>query len=261
MNIQTLIASGRLEEALSELVKIQPDAILLKGQYASAKRENGLGLLDGDDWRRTVARITHSALEMAGKTTVFVQNNTYITFLKEDQPGNELALFNKIFRALNQMVEDQSFPLAEIGEAVQAFNRHLPVSELVESFEDFQKSKYTKNTEAYRINAYREFVESLLENKQDFIEAVKHIVTEKQTVTGWKEAWELTAQEPTKDRWGNTRKLIDKRLFDAIFSDNQREKWAELSADVDSIKPGMLWKFNFSKILPDLKHWIGQNMR
>ncbi len=63
--IQDLVSQGRLEEALNELVKIAPDAILLKGQYASAKRENSLGLLDSDDWRRTVARITHSALEMA----------------------------------------------------------------------------------------------------------------------------------------------------------------------------------------------------
>ena len=63
--IQDLVSQGRLEEALNALVKIAPDAILLQGQYASAKRENNMGLLDGDDWRRTVARITHAVLEMA----------------------------------------------------------------------------------------------------------------------------------------------------------------------------------------------------
>ncbi len=63
--IQDLISQGRIEDALTELVRVVPDAVLLKGQYAAAKRENGLGLLDGDDWRRTVARITNGALEMA----------------------------------------------------------------------------------------------------------------------------------------------------------------------------------------------------
>lgn len=63
--IQDLIAQGRLEDALNELVKVLPDAILLKGQYSSAKRENSLGLLDSDDWRRTIARLNNSVLEMA----------------------------------------------------------------------------------------------------------------------------------------------------------------------------------------------------
>ncbi len=63
--IQELISQGRLDEALTELAKAVPDAILLKGQYASAKRENNMGLIDGDDWRRTVARITHAVLELA----------------------------------------------------------------------------------------------------------------------------------------------------------------------------------------------------
>lgn len=63
--IQSLVGQGDLEDALTELVKVVPDAILLKGQYASAKRENGLGLLDSDDWRRTVARLNNAVLEMA----------------------------------------------------------------------------------------------------------------------------------------------------------------------------------------------------
>lgn len=63
--IQDLVGQGELEEALTELVKVVPDAILLKGQYTSAKRENGLGLLDGDDWRRTIARLNNAVLEMA----------------------------------------------------------------------------------------------------------------------------------------------------------------------------------------------------
>lgn len=65
--IEQLINEGKIEEALSELVKIAPDAILLKGQYASAKRENSLGLLDGDDWRRAIKRITESALKLYGE--------------------------------------------------------------------------------------------------------------------------------------------------------------------------------------------------
>jgi len=63
--IQDLISTGRLAEALNLLVKYYPDGILLQGQYASARRENNMGLLDGDDWRRTVARITHAVLEIA----------------------------------------------------------------------------------------------------------------------------------------------------------------------------------------------------
>ncbi len=63
--IQELVGSGRLEEALNELVKVNPEAILLKGQYAAAKRENNMGILETGDWNRTIARLNYAVLELA----------------------------------------------------------------------------------------------------------------------------------------------------------------------------------------------------
>jgi len=62
--IQELVGQGRLEEALNELVKVNSDAILLKGQYAAAKRENNMGIMESGDWNRTVARLNNAVLEM-----------------------------------------------------------------------------------------------------------------------------------------------------------------------------------------------------
>ncbi len=62
--IQELVGQGRLEEALNELVKINSEAILLKGQYAAAKRENNMGIMESGDWNRTTARLNNAVLEM-----------------------------------------------------------------------------------------------------------------------------------------------------------------------------------------------------
>ncbi len=63
--IQDLVGAGRLEEALNELVQVNSDAILLKGQYASAKRENNMGILESGEWQRTVNRLNNAVLELA----------------------------------------------------------------------------------------------------------------------------------------------------------------------------------------------------
>ena len=63
--IQDLVGQGRLEEALNELVKVNSDAILLKGQYAAAKRENNMGIMESSDWARTIARLNNAVLELA----------------------------------------------------------------------------------------------------------------------------------------------------------------------------------------------------
>jgi hypothetical protein len=93
MNIQNLIAAGRLKDALTELAKIHPDAILLKGQYTSAERENNLGLLDGGDWRRVVARITQSALELTRQYggPVYVDNSVHVTAITINMTGTDFA--------------------------------------------------------------------------------------------------------------------------------------------------------------------------
>ncbi|MEO6760314.1 MAG: CHAT domain-containing protein, partial [Saprospiraceae bacterium] len=62
--IEDFISKGQIEAALDELTKINADAILLKGKYTAAKRENNMGLLAGDEWRRTLAQINYAVLEM-----------------------------------------------------------------------------------------------------------------------------------------------------------------------------------------------------
>jgi hypothetical protein len=62
--LEDLISAGSLEEALTRMVDLIPDARMLKGQYASAKKENMMGLLDNDFWFRRQNQITYSALEL-----------------------------------------------------------------------------------------------------------------------------------------------------------------------------------------------------
>lgn len=61
--IQKLIATARLEEALDKLAAVVPDAEPLRGNYSQIKKEKLLGLIDTDDWFKHQARTTHAALE------------------------------------------------------------------------------------------------------------------------------------------------------------------------------------------------------
>lgn len=267
--IQRLIASGRTKDALQILVANHPDSLLLQAQYNNGEKQFNLGLIDFGEWGRIQARMNFAALEIASRIwsdsvviqNVIARNYIYVNYIVEqDKPGNELALFNRMFRTLEQMVEDMDYPLEDIGEIVQALNRHIGMPELVDAFEEFGKSSYKNNTDAFKTVQRKEFVETVLQLKSDVLVAIKDIVTAKQKETGWKEAWGLLLQEPSAARWANTKSLIDGRLSDAIFEDEQAAKWGELSAQTDAIAPGFMWKHNFNRILPDLKKWVSENL-
>lgn len=262
-DIHQLIASGQTEEALSKLSKFHPDVILLQARYNQGKKQYNMGLIEYKEWQRVQAQINYAALEIAGKLPVLVVNNVnyiYMNFvIQQDTPGNELALFNRIFRSLEQMNEDRNWPLDEIEVAVKTFDKHIGLPDLVSAFEDFGKSEYVRNTEAYQTKIRREFVGQLLKYKDDFLSFIREIVTTRQAETDWKEAWELVQETPTKERWDNTVMLIDQRLQAAIFSDAQRLKWAEVSADAQFEK-NIFWRANFMRVLPDIKRWINENM-
>ena len=260
--IHEYISSGKTPEALELLVRNKPDAILLQARYNQGRKQYNMGLIDHREWDRIQAQINYAVLELAGSVTVVNRVSlTYITYLQEkDVPGNELALFNEIFRSLKKMLEDRHYPLEEIKLAVNAFDKHIGLPELVDEFEDFNKSRYTGNTEAFKTEARKQFVERLVEMQPDFVSVVTEIVETRQRETGWKEGWDLFLSQPTPDRWANALSLIDYRLNAPIFSDDQRQKWADLSDLVSEIPKTMLWRHNFNRVLPDLKRWIGTNL-
>ncbi len=266
--IQRLISIGQTKNALAILSNNHPDALLLQAQYNNGEKQFNLGIIDFGEWGRIQARVNFATLELAGKiwanAPIFVQNNTnfiYVSYIAEqDKPGNELALFNKMFRSLEQMIEDLDYPIDDIREIVNALNKHIGTPDLLDSFEEFGKSAYTKNTDAFKTKARRKFVEELLELKDDVLSAVRSIVSERQKETLWREAWELMCKEPSPNRWDNTNKLIGERLLDPIFEDEQLQKWEILAAVADEIPRNFLWKSKFEKMLPDLKKWVSQNM-
>lgn len=266
--ISRLISIGRTKEALNLLVQSSPDALLLQAQYNNGEKQFNLGLIDFGEWGRIQARVNFAALEIAskfgGNTAVLVQNTTnfiYVNYIaQQDTPGNELALFNRMFRSLEQMVEDLDYPIGDIGEIVASLNKHIGTPELVDEFEEFSKSAYTKNTDAFKTKKRREFVMELLKMKDDVLGAIREIVSEKQKDTGWREAWKLLCEEPSQNRWDNTNKLIGERLLDPIFEDEQLTKWEVLAASVDEIPRNFLWKNKFERMLPDLKKWVAENM-
>jgi hypothetical protein len=63
--IHELVSKGRLEDALTELIKVSPDAIALNGEYTSSRREYHMNLIDGNEWRRISAHITQAVLRLA----------------------------------------------------------------------------------------------------------------------------------------------------------------------------------------------------
>lgn len=265
MTVHDYVQRGDLKSAIKLLIaEGVDDAIPLSGQLSSLERENGLGLLDGSDYRITRNRICHSILQLAKPQNITVVNHgtVYITFLsKEDRPGNELALFNKVFRAFEQMLEDQDYPAAEIEQSLTAMHKYLDMSDYIEAWEVTGSKKYRDNTPAYQTKIRKEFLEYITANKNDFISAIRQAVTETQRQTTWREAWELLVKDPSKNRWDQTKLLIDDRLADGIFTNAQRQQWGDVSGDVDSIEAGMLWKIKFNRYLPDLKHWVGTNLR
>lgn len=268
MDVQTLIGKGRLEDALSLMVDLRIDgAINLQSRFNVGKREFSLGMINFGDWARVQAQITNSALEltrMSKPVVVNVANQTtynFITIVADERPGNELAMFNGIFRSLRKMKEDMNWPIEEIREVVHAMHRHIGMPDLVDAFEDFNKSSYMQNTTAYQTVKRSEFVDTLLGLEADILDAIKTIVSEKQNTTGWREAYDLFMQEPSPARWSNTCALIDLRLDSPLFSDAQREQWGALSADVNAIPEGFLWKHKFSLIKSDIQSWVSKNMQ
>ena len=62
--LQDLISKARLEEALDELAKVSSEAIQLKAQWATVKRDNMRGLLTEDEWFRRQNQINSRILDL-----------------------------------------------------------------------------------------------------------------------------------------------------------------------------------------------------
>lgn len=56
---------GKTEEALDLLETLTTDAVLLQARFNAAKRQYNMGLVDFNEWSRTLAQINYAALEMA----------------------------------------------------------------------------------------------------------------------------------------------------------------------------------------------------
>lgn len=68
--IKQLIASGNFKEALSLLVQLDSDALLLQAQYNNGEKQFNLGLIDFSEWGRIQARVNYAALEMVSRASV-----------------------------------------------------------------------------------------------------------------------------------------------------------------------------------------------
>lgn len=129
---------------------------------------------------------------------VSVTNVTFVYVNYERQPGNDVGLVNKVFRSLRAMCEDMEFPLHEIGRVVSILHDIFGLPDLVSRYEDFSKSSYTQNTEAYKLAQRRALVEELVAQEAEFKDTIQEIVAEEQRATGWREAFDLLVQEPTR---------------------------------------------------------------
>jgi len=265
MDIQSLISSGKTEQALQLLEQLTPDAVLLQSRYNGAKRQWGMGMIDHSEWARTQSQINYAALEMynAKAPKVLIVNAPTIVlnyFNFERQPGNDVGIVNKIFRTFRTMVEDMEYPEADINKGVEMLNDIFGLPELVAKVEQFKMSAYTKNTDAFRLTQRKALVSEILKEEADFKSTIVEIVADEQAKTGWKEAFRLLCEEPSMNRWKNTAGLISARIQDPIFDVSIFSKWAEIEADIDSIADGLFWKRKFEGKLADLKRFLQNNL-
>ena len=188
-----------------------------------------MGMIDFSEWSRTQAQINYAILELYAQKRPVValvsQTVVFNYFNFERQPGNDLGLVNKIFRTFKTMVEDLEYPEQDIVKGVEMLHDIFGLPELVAKVEQFKLSTYTKNTEAHKLNQRQKLVEEILAEEADFKATIAEIVAEEQKKTGWKEAFRLTCEEPSLNRWQNTAQLISERIQDAIFDNEQIEKW------------------------------------
>ena len=61
--IRDLISKGRVKEALEKLVTLNPEANVLLTKFVDAEKKHRLGVLDYDDYSKTLAAVTYGALE------------------------------------------------------------------------------------------------------------------------------------------------------------------------------------------------------
>jgi len=265
MDIQTYIAQGKTEDALDLLAQITTDAVLLQSRFNGAKRQWNMGMIDHNEWTRTQNQINHAILEMYGrnklsKISIAVNSVTLNYFNYDRKPGNDVGLVNKIFRTFKAMQEDMEFGESEIVQGVKMLNEIFGLPELVAKTDAFKTEAYQKNTEAFKVSERSKLVAEILKSEADFKETIAEIVAEEQKKTGWKEAFALLCQEPTKNRWDNTANLISERLQDPIFDMSLIEKWADMEADINTINDGLLWRRKFEGKLPDLKRFLQINL-
>lgn len=265
MNIQDLISQGQTEQALQLLEQLTPDAVLLQSRYNGAKRQWGMGLIDNSEWSRALAQINYAALEMynakAPKILLVSAPTVVLNYFNfERQPGNDVGVVNKIFRTMHDMKDDLECPLEDLKKAVEMLHDIFGLPELVEKVEALTLSDYTKNTDAYKLAKRQKLVAEILKNESDFKATIKEIVAEEQKSTGWKEAFKLLKEEPSRNRWENSANLISQRLVDAIFDDATRVKWEEIVFEVGEIQEGLLWRRKFSAKLPDIERFLSKNL-
>lgn len=63
--IQQLIGEGRTEEALTQLVQLSNDGVLLLSRYNAGKRQFNNGMIEYSEWARIQAQLNYAALELA----------------------------------------------------------------------------------------------------------------------------------------------------------------------------------------------------
>ena len=187
-----------------------------------------------------------------------VVNNvvTYNYFNFEYQPGNDAGVVNKIFSRLRLMQDDMEWSLHEIQKGVKMLDKLFVLPELLDKLEDFGKTNYVSNTEAFRTEARKTFVTELLEQEATYKTTIKQIVDKEQARVSWQEALKLTEERPSPERWSHVALLANARLESPLFTDEQRETWKALCEKVNHIESGLLWARGFRELLPDIKRFI-----
>jgi TIR domain/Effector-associated domain 11 len=85
--IQALVAQGRTEEALKLFATVNQDAILLQARFASAKKQNSMGLIEFSEWSRIQNQINFALLDLVGSGTKIAATPAPVTTITSSQPS------------------------------------------------------------------------------------------------------------------------------------------------------------------------------
>ena len=134
MNIQNLIATGKIEEALSAMAP-HYDVVLQSAQYYSGRKNYNMGLLDDREWQRVQAKVNYALLEILGKTNVYIDQKVTINLfncnLNDFESNIKQLEFDELYSLVMKSFKDEPVLLSQVYDILEPVNKRLTTGQML----------------------------------------------------------------------------------------------------------------------------------